>query len=438
VGGAIFLISAKMDFRRLLAHFPPTTYSFAYGSGVFQQAGYDKGAALLVGAAASPAPLVPRDPTREPPMLDFIFAVDDPVAWHSANASLNRGHYAGLGALLPPSLIAAVQESGPGGIWYNTMVPIPESALADWPAGTIRPLMKYGVVATATLGADCTQWTSLYAAGRLHKPVLTIHDGAPTAVHAAMRQNLRQALSAALLCLPASFTPEQLYLAIAGLSYAGDWRMTFGEHPEKVANIVRPNVGGFHALYAPLLATSFPLVRAEYGEDGGRGGALPSLFAQDVSADAQLALGLSLPLRLQRLMADSWWAGRATSSSARPLLDAGMAAARHSSSLSRARQQALAPPLLGEDMGSMARHAVRDPRVSAFWEALLRSTSAARRSGQCVPAAAVAPHLRPAMASIVSASARAQSIKGVLTAGPLKAAQYAASKLRKYFAAVLK
>ena len=39
-----------------------------------------------------------------------------------------------------------------------------------------------------------------------------------------MIRNLVSALTTALLLLPASFTEEELFLTIAGLSYTGDFR----------------------------------------------------------------------------------------------------------------------------------------------------------------------------------------------------------------------
>ena len=61
----------------------------------------------------------------------------------------------------------------------------------------------------------------------------------------ATKQNLQNALRAAMLMLPERFSEEDLYLKIAGLSYrgndmvyVGDFRMVFGENPHKVFNIV--------------------------------------------------------------------------------------------------------------------------------------------------------------------------------------------------------
>ncbi len=58
----------------VLADFPPVQHAFAYGSGVFEQPGlYDRSPqGAPEGAAAA-----------DRPMLDFIFVVDDPEAWHA-------------------------------------------------------------------------------------------------------------------------------------------------------------------------------------------------------------------------------------------------------------------------------------------------------------------------------------------------------------------
>lgn len=56
---------AELD--ALLKPFPPVDHAFAYGSGVFHQPGL----------------YAPSSNTTDRPMLDFIFAVDDPVVWHA-------------------------------------------------------------------------------------------------------------------------------------------------------------------------------------------------------------------------------------------------------------------------------------------------------------------------------------------------------------------
>ena len=58
----------------------------------------------------------------------------------------------------------SLHPSVAAGVYYNTLV--------DW--GDRR--IKYGVVSTAKLKRDLHDWTDLYLAGRMHKPVLTLRD----------------------------------------------------------------------------------------------------------------------------------------------------------------------------------------------------------------------------------------------------------------------
>ena len=68
-------------------------------------------------------------------------------------------------------------------------------------AAPASQLIKYGVVRTGAACEDLSHWNSLYVAGRMQKPVMTLRSDAR--VVAAAADNLRCALAAALLLLPA-------------------------------------------------------------------------------------------------------------------------------------------------------------------------------------------------------------------------------------------
>ena len=175
--------------------------------------------------------------------------------------------------------------------------------------------VKYGVVSINRLCEDLDNWSTLYLSGRLQKPVsdwlyclsqsqsksqsictIQVHiiKDHPQ-VQTSMQANLQAAVNCALLRLPSQFTDHQLFCSIAGLSYLGwccqlcwfkflhfiliqlfwncmfyntsvliectaillawlgDMRMRFGENPNKVSNIVTPNLQHFKLLYKPSL-----------------------------------------------------------------------------------------------------------------------------------------------------------------------------------------
>lgn len=56
-------------------------------------------------------------------MLDFVFAVDDPITWHTMNLIENRKHYSFL-KYLGPKHISSIQNEYGAGVYYNTLVPL--------------------------------------------------------------------------------------------------------------------------------------------------------------------------------------------------------------------------------------------------------------------------------------------------------------------------
>ncbi|NWU92606.1 TAM41 protein, partial [Upupa epops] len=254
------LPGSAVKLRRVLAQFPPElSLAFAYGSGVFQQAGVAPG-------------------FGENNMLDFVFAVDDSVTWHMMNLLKNRSHYSFLKAF-GPKQISSVQSYG-AGIYYNTLVPCNGR------------MIKYGVISTDVLIDDLLHWKTLYVAGRLQKPVKILTQNENSKLQAALVSNLKSAVTAAFLMLPESFSEEDLYLQIAGLSYSGDFRMVIGEDKSKVQNIVKPNIPHFQKLYSNILQDCPQVVYKH------RQGRLEASI--DKSPEGQFSQLMALPRTLQQ------------------------------------------------------------------------------------------------------------------------------------------
>uniref|UniRef100_A0A8D2IKN2 Phosphatidate cytidylyltransferase, mitochondrial n=1 Tax=Urocitellus parryii TaxID=9999 RepID=A0A8D2IKN2_UROPR len=132
------LHSSGVAFRKILSHFPEElSLAFAYGSGVYRQAGPNS--------------------DQKNAMLDFVFTVDDPIAWHSENLKKNWSHYSFL-KVLGPKMITSVQNNYGAGVYYNPLI------MCD------GRLIKYGVISTSILIEDLLNWNNLYIAGRLQKP----------------------------------------------------------------------------------------------------------------------------------------------------------------------------------------------------------------------------------------------------------------------------
>lgn len=225
---------------------------------------------------------------RQPkPLLDFVFATSHPSHFHALNLQANPEHYPLFARWLGSDYISKVQDWG-AGVWYCTNVTVDgqvsggaRSAKPTAQDPSSRPppsqTIKYGVIATDALCEDLMDWTTLYISGRMHKPVRIIRPD--PRVLLANQVNLASALRVALLMLPETFTERQLWEQVAGISYAGDPRMSIpgAENPRKVKNIVRPQIRRFRLLYARLLdelghcepVQGGAAVAARHGEGGG-------------------------------------------------------------------------------------------------------------------------------------------------------------------------
>lgn len=60
-------------------------------------------------------------------MLDMVFAVDDPLAWHIDNLDQNPDHYSFMKHVGPQSIVRLQQASA--GVYYNTLLTIESQVL---------------------------------------------------------------------------------------------------------------------------------------------------------------------------------------------------------------------------------------------------------------------------------------------------------------------
>lgn len=122
---------------------PPFEFGFAYGSGIFPQAGYDYQKSL--------------------PLLDFILVVDEADEFHQLNFKRNPGHYSGFPSLLGPWFSSFVQRS---------LFPIQFFPFTDLPTASGEKIRaKFGVLSLRDFEDDLLNWSFFSCAGRLHKPV---------------------------------------------------------------------------------------------------------------------------------------------------------------------------------------------------------------------------------------------------------------------------
>jgi mitochondrial translocator assembly and maintenance protein 41 len=246
--------------REILKDLISTTFpsgievAIGYGSGVFEQKGYENNKVLDNSSTATNT-VSAIAKFEEPPMIDMIFVVNDETEWHAENLKRNPSHYAMVPRLFGASFISTVQRSS-AQIYYNTLVPMPDEYQPNLTNNNNnnnngKQLMKYGVIRTSDFIDDLVNWNTLYLSGRLQKPVAFLNKPDQTSSHThssngkntneitkALQANLYSALSTAILLLPSHFSELDLYKCITSLSYEGDFRMGIAENPNKIDNIV--------------------------------------------------------------------------------------------------------------------------------------------------------------------------------------------------------
>ena len=141
-------------------------------------------------------------------MLDLICVVRDPLSWHKENLWMNKADYSLPMRLAGASRITNLMLNYGAKVYFNTNIYVEDRRI------------KYGVIWEDHLVEDLNKWSTLYIAGRLHKPVhIVCHDfeNSPKLLNG-LKSNLISALLASLLILPDSFSEAQLFHTIAGLS----------------------------------------------------------------------------------------------------------------------------------------------------------------------------------------------------------------------------
>lgn len=212
-------IDEKLD--QILSNFStPINATIGYGSGVFAQQGYKKG-------------------RGNPPQIDLLQIVENTEKFHTQNLSQFPYHYLGL-RWWGIRAIEYFQKLG-AGLYFNPYVKFPP----------LPDLIKYGVISKQDTLKDISEWSNLYVAGRLQKPVK--FRGQDPTVQYINQFNLMNALTVSLLMASKlKFSDSYLYEGVALISYLGDPRMAVGgENPNKVKNIVSKQMDNFVALYNP-------------------------------------------------------------------------------------------------------------------------------------------------------------------------------------------
>jgi len=129
-------------------------------------------------------------PDEELPMIDLILSTPNAQEWHGDNLMRNPNHYSFIPRILGPGFISTVQKFG-AGVYFNPMVRV---------GSRRKRIVKYGVIDHDILKRDLMEWDCMYIAGRMHKPT---HPLIASDEITMLQQdyNLKYAISTALLLL---------------------------------------------------------------------------------------------------------------------------------------------------------------------------------------------------------------------------------------------
>ena len=199
--------------RNFVENRPNANGAYGYGSGVFRQAGYDKG----------------------DPQIDLIFLVDDLKDWHSENLERNRGDYSLLGRLHVNNSSSS-KLKGYNGITYYSQI---------FEEGY---RFKYGVMEERDFLDELSSWRNFFVAGRFQKPVMEIKGNIQE--KEVIERNRKHAFLVTALLAPRTISKKNFLKLLCGLSYKGTMRMNFAENPHKVENIVNGSYGKLLDMYA--------------------------------------------------------------------------------------------------------------------------------------------------------------------------------------------
>mmetsp|Transcript_1807 Transcript_1807/g.5480 ORF Transcript_1807/g.5480 Transcript_1807/m.5480 type:complete len:351 (+) Transcript_1807:79-1131(+) len=185
-----------------------------------------------------------RGVTSTSRMLDFVLAVDKAEQWHRENM-YSRGNWPHYSTLMTWLGPRAVSSVQQSALGAR----IYYNTLVPWKNGRT---IKYGVITLSDLLDDLREWRTLYVSGRMQKPVRILQSD--ETVELANQKNIEYAARAALLTLPEQFDEVRFFEAVASLSYVGDPRISMAaEDPKKVSRIVSSNREAFRQMYRPAL-----------------------------------------------------------------------------------------------------------------------------------------------------------------------------------------